>query len=218
MRYKVKDKEIRSENAAKPMARASTALVNWIRSRPHVHRALDYGCGKLRYTPYVARRCLQLGLIDSPEQLNRSQIIAGRRTTVKDYARRRWPSCRIYTAQEFWRGTDHRYDFILCANVLSAIPSRNILKQSLRAIKASLRPKGECLVVNQYRNSHFQQARKRPEAINHLDGWILASSRGTSYYGIWDRARTVRILRAIGFRIIDAWIKGESTYVLVGRN
>lgn len=172
--------EIRSENAAKPIAQASNALVDWLLSRPRVRYGLDYGCGKLRYTPYVARRCFSLGLVDSSLQLERPQIIAGRRTTVKEYARRQWPSCRIYTVQEFWCGTGEHYDFVLCANVLSAIPSRRLRERSLRAIKACLRQKGECLVVNQYRNSDFQQARKRGEAIPHLDGWILASSRGTS--------------------------------------
>ena len=150
MRYRVNGEEIRSENAAKPMAQASNALVDCILSRPCIDHALDYGCGKLRYTPYLARRCSHFGLVDSSLQLERLQMIAGRHTTVKKYAQTRWPSCRIYTAQEFWRGTDERYDFVLCANVLSAIPSRIIRSQSLRAIRACLRRTGECLVVNQY--------------------------------------------------------------------
>ncbi|MBI1822327.1 MAG: methyltransferase domain-containing protein [Nitrospirae bacterium] len=198
------------------MAQASAALTNWILTRPPVRRALDYGCGKLRYAPYLARQCSQLGLVDSNVQLDRSQVIAGRRTTVKRYAQRHWPSCRIYAIEEFWHGIEEKYDFVLCSNVLSAIPSYHLRNRSLKAIMSCLRQKGECLFVNQYTNSEFHKARNRPEAIDHLDGWILASQKSASYYGILDRAKTIRILRAIGFRILEAWIDGQSAFVLVG--
>lgn len=210
--------EIRSENAAKSTGNPSSPLVDWILSRSRVKRALDYGCGKLRYARYLARRCSHLTLVDSRLQLERLQIIAGRSTTVERYARRHWPSCRIYAAEDFWQGVDDQYDLVLCANVLSAIPSRGIRARSLRAIKSCLHPTGTCLVVNQYANSYFRQARSRRDAIDHLDGWLLPSSMGASYYGILDRDKILRILRAVGFRLLNAWIDGQSSFVLVRRD
>jgi SAM-dependent methyltransferase len=215
MRYAILGTEVRSENTAKTMAEASQALRKWLLSRPHVCRALDYGCGKLRYTPYVARRCVNLGLVDSHVQLERSQLINGCLTTVSDYARRRWPGCKIYAVERFWGGIRERYDFVLCANVLSSIPSGKVRARSLRAIRACLRPRGECLVVNQHVNSYFHEARRRPGAIAHLDGWILRSPRGACYFGILGRQKTIRILRSLGFVVVDAWVESQSTFVLV---
>jgi SAM-dependent methyltransferase len=216
MRYKLNGVEIRTENTAKPMVRASKSLTDWILSRPQMPSALDYGCGKLRYTPYLARRCNKLGLVDSPIQLRRSQIIAGQTSTVERYASARWRSCKIYTVEEFWNVPRERFDLVLCANVLSAIPSRKLRARSLRAIKGCLKPGGACLVVNQHRNSYFGRARNRSEATDHLDGWILASAKSTTYYGILSCEKTKRILRAIGFRILEVWIDGESSFVLAG--
>ncbi len=215
MRYAILGTEIRSENAAKTMGEASQALTKWLLSRPRVSRALDYGCGKLRYTPYLARRCLALGLVDSHVQLERSQVINGRLTTVSHYARRRWPRCRVYAVERFWAGVRERYDFVLCANVLSAIPSRRVRARCLRTVQACLRPGGECLVVNQHANSYFREARRRPGAVAHLDGWILPSLRGACYHGILGRDKSIRILRSLGFMVLDAWVENQSTFVLV---
>ncbi len=111
-----------------------------------------------------------------------------------------------------------RYDFVLCANVLSAIPSRQLQARSLRAIRASLSNQGECLFVNQHTNSYFRHARESLEATNHLDGWVLRSSRGASYYGILARDKILRILKANGFQVQKDWVDGQSTFVLAGRS
>jgi Methyltransferase domain len=217
MRYRILGTEVRSENAAKPMGQPFQALVRWLASRSRVSAALDYGCGKLRYTPYLARSCLALGIVDSNVQLERPQLIDGRLTSVSRYARRRWPQCRVYVVEQFWAGVRERYDFVLCANVLSAIPSRRARSRSLRAIKACLPPGGECLVVNQHANSYFQEAKRRAGAVAHLDGWMLHSLRGACYYGILGRDKTVRILRSVGFAVLDAWVEKQSTFVLAAK-
>ncbi len=217
MRYRVLGTEIRSKNTAKTMAEASQALTHWLLARPRVSRALDFGCGKLRYTPYIARTSVALGIVDSQIQLERSQMIAGRLTSVSRYARRRWPRCRIHSVEQFWAGVQERYDFVLCANVLSAIPSRKARTRSLRAIQACLRPEGECLIVNQHSNSYFREARGRPEAIAHLDGRILPSIWGGCYYGILDRDKCTHILRSLGFMVLETWVEHQSTFVLVAR-
>jgi hypothetical protein len=86
MRYKVRDLEIRTENAAKPISQASQGVLSWIAAQDLIEDALDYGCGKLRYAGALAEKCRRLTLVDSSEQLCRLQLIAEERTTVKEYS------------------------------------------------------------------------------------------------------------------------------------
>src|SRR5436305_1019278 len=122
MRYLFRGHEIRSENGAKPATQASKELLEWIRTRPLVAEALDFGCGKLRYAGPLASRARRLTIVDSPIQLERTQMLCGLRTSVRAYARSRWKHVRSLDTAEFSRDRV-KYDLALCANVLSTIPS-----------------------------------------------------------------------------------------------
>lgn len=210
MRYRFKDSEIRSENAAKPASDAAAFLVNWLRKRYFTPMALDYGCGKLRYTAHLAHRSDHIGLADSQVQIERIQRICGQYTTVKAYAARRWPGCSIQNLTEFWTRPAHSYDFILCANVLSAIPCPKTRAKSLRAIRAALTRDGFVLFVNQHTNSHFTEVRKRPSSQPHLDGWIVKSKYGVSYYGILNKDAVIKLATRYNFKVEDSWKEGQS--------
>jgi len=176
VRYRIRGFEVRSENAAKSHHQISHGLATWLSRNVRGGAVLDYGCGRLRYVQYLARRAEVVGLVDSDVQFDRPFSVGRRLTTVRLEAKRRWPFCRVYSIQDFLvRGPTERYDFILCANVLSAIPSRRVRSDSLRAIHRSLVPGGQVLVVNQHTNSYFTNIRKRPGAIRLLDGWLLPS-------------------------------------------
>ena len=216
MRYRVKGLEIRSENAAKPMAQASRPLTRWLMEMEPVHSALDFGCGKLRYSRYIAKRSKEITLVDSQIQLDRIQRIGGRLTTVRTYAERNWPGCRVFTAEAFGSDTQ-RYDFILCANVLSAIPDRSMQSNALLRMGAALRQKGCCLFVTQFRNSYFKALLNSPKAMSHLDGWIIRTGRGNFYYGMLDKSRLIGLVVANGLSVKDAWVDGQSAYVLAGK-
>jgi hypothetical protein len=217
MRYSAQGLTIRSENAAKTVKQPSGPLTRWIRSNVSADSALDYGCGRLRYSGLLARTSKRLGLVDSAEQLDRQARVTGRVTTVRTVAQRRWPNCRVYTLEEFWGGVSQCYEFVLCANVLSAIPSRSVRSRSLKAIRSCLADDGTVLVVNQHTNSYFTTAVKSQDASAHLDGWILRSPIGPSYFGILTKDKVIRILRSHAFRIRDSWIDGQSNYVLAAR-
>jgi 2-polyprenyl-3-methyl-5-hydroxy-6-metoxy-1,4-benzoquinol methylase len=214
MRYVVRDLEIRSENAAKPIEDAAAPLVRWLNERSHVNAALDYGCGKLRYTKYIAMKCKSLGIVDSHIQLNRIQQLDGQISSVKQYVKMEWPKCKIYEIEDFWNGDNRSYDFILCANVLSAIPSAKVRAKSLRAINKALSSDGELLVVNQHTNSYFSKMKSMPNVKNYLDGWITQSKGSASYFGILNKALVISLLKRYGFSIKDSWIEGQSNYVL----
>lgn len=214
MHYKIGKVEIRSENAAKPIKAAAAPLVAWLRNRKHVTAALDYGCGKLRYTDFIAQRCTYLGIVDSKVQLTRTQRIDGHKTTITEYAKIKWPNCRIYDIKAFWDGIPHLYDFVLCANVLSTIPSAKTRAKSFRAIGAALHAGGEVLVVNQHTNSYFTEIRAKPTTVEHLNGWIAQSRNGVSYYGVLKREFVIHMLTGYGFIVVDSWLQGQSNYVL----
>lgn len=216
MRYKVGNLEVRSENAAKPIAQAARPLVEWLRQMEPVGLALDYGCGKLRYSGHLAKRCSRLTLVDSGIQLDRVQKIAGRQTTVREFVKRKWPTSRVLAVEEFEEdGTV--FDFVLCANVLSAIPREDARSRVLHNLHRRLAPGGSCLFVTQYRNSDFRKMAASKNARRHLDGWILVTKRGAFYYGILDRRRLEELVTRHGFRSIHSWLEGQSAYVLATR-
>ncbi len=216
MHYKTKGMQIKTENAAKSALQASRYLTEWIESMDEVDDALDYGCGKLRYATILAQRTERLTLVDSSIQINRVQSLCGERTNMIDYVRTHLPNSRVLSIDEF-NNDASRYDFVLCSNVLSAIPNIRTRSKVLRRLAESLKEDGGCLFVTQFRNSYFKQTSLDPKAIPHLDGWIIRSARGNFYYGILDENKLRNIVARHNFAVIRSWINGESAYVLAER-
>lgn len=214
MRYKIKGMEIRSENAAKPSCNASSALVKWLHNREYTQSALDFGCGKLRYTSHLAKKSKHLGIVDSEVQISRNQLIEGKNTTVLKYTKTRWPQCRVHILEKFLVKPSHSYNFILCANVLSAIPCPKVRAKSIRSIFAALRAKGQVLFANQHTNSYFKEVKKRKSTLLHLDGWITNSKSKASYYGILNKDLVTKLITRHGFTVQEAWVEGQTNYVV----
>lgn len=216
MRYRVKGVEVRSENAAKPMSQPSRGLLKWISACARGPDILDYGCGKLRYADPLASRCDRLTLVDSQVQISRTQRIGDETTTVHDYASARWDHARVLSVREFQRDR-RKYDFVLCANVLSAIPNAKVRAGVIRLLANRLKGNGRCLFVAQFRNSYFKQLKQNPRSEDHLDGYLLRKGSQSSYYGILDPFRLTRVVRRFGHKVVKSWVDGESAYVLTER-
>jgi SAM-dependent methyltransferase len=215
VRYRVGKLEVRSENAAKPGSQASAPLVDWLEKRDRFGRVLDYGCGKLRYARVLAENCRSLTLVDSAVQLDREQIIFGERTTVRRYAEK-WRHTSVISVEDF----PHRklsFDFVLCSNVLSAIPSRDARDAALELIRTKLSRNGRALFVVQFRNSFYRDLRKRKAVSRYLDGYLYRTPRGTFYYGIIPPDKLEKLVRAARFKVERSWIEGESALVLARR-
>jgi 2-polyprenyl-3-methyl-5-hydroxy-6-metoxy-1,4-benzoquinol methylase len=195
------------------MSQASATLVDWLRAQKRFGRALDYGCGKLRYSGFLAENSKSLTVVDSRFQLEREQIIAGKSTTIRRYVRQTWRRTNVLEISEFLRCRSS-YNFILCANVLSAIPSRSVRSQVLKSIRARLATNGRALFVVQFRNTSYRDLRKRREARRYLDGYLLRTWKGTFYYGLIPPTKLKRILTTAGFKVEESWIEGESAFVL----
>jgi SAM-dependent methyltransferase len=217
MRYLVKGNEIRSENAAKPPSAAGKWLLGWIRQLPSNAEGLDLGCGKLRYTIPLSRRIASVTAVDSEIQLTRQQKIGSRVCSIGEYVARHLPNVKVYPSDDLkWQ--KRRYDVILCSNVLSAIPLRGTRMGLLKSAYKCLRRDGVFLVTSQFRNSHFSAWKSHPNAEIYLDGYLVHSSKRTSFYGLLD-ARSLRRLCVIaGFDIIESGHTKETAYVLARRS
>jgi hypothetical protein len=212
LRYIVNKTQIRSENAAKSPVQYSKYLKNWILQYDKVGLSVDYGCGKLRYANHLRKISKHTVLVDSKIQLTRTQTLFGINTSVRDYVKKNWKTCEVQYAETF--SENNVADFILCANVLSAIPSLYARTKMLSKIESCLKPKGQCLFCTQYTNSYFTMIAQSQKSKKHLDGWIFQSRNGAYYYGIINCKKMRAILEKI-FSIIDVWREGQSTYALV---
>ncbi|MDO6512714.1 class I SAM-dependent methyltransferase [Neptuniibacter sp. 2_MG-2023] len=208
MRYKIKGVEIRSENAAKPSSQKSSAVNDYIGTLSNAPLILDFGCGKLRYSDTLVSVASKVTFVDSDIQLNREQVIRGERTTVKQYVKSNYSGCKTIPYENLEKHRS-KYDVITCTNVLSAIPCKKTISEVMAHISSLLKKDGFATFVNQHRSSYFK---KYESGERMLHGYLYSGSKGSSYYGILDKAAIERLLKKHGYEIIKTWIVGESTF------
>lgn len=198
MRYKLRSGiEIRTENAAKPSSQPSNFLLKVIADLPQVSSTFDYGCGKLRYTGAMTNTTDVLALVDSEIQISRNQVILGRKTSIRSRTRKS-NKVSVYNDAEF-RELRMQFDRGFCINVLSVIPSFARRREILDAMRVKLHRGGECLFVVQYRNSDFTRMQRMENAKPWLDGFLVNSLRGYSFYGMITPDRLAKFLTRAGF-------------------
>lgn len=212
LNYIFDDVVIRSENAAKPYTMPSSYLSNYLKEMKLSGCALDFGCGKLRYSKSLVEKFEWVTFLDSEQQLGREQIIRGVRTSVFDYVTSNYQGSNA-VSYEMMGSIKEKYDFILCSNVLSAIPCKATINKILSSISELLKRDGEALIVNQFRSSYFKKYEK---GVKHLYGYLYSGMRGTSYYGILDKKTVEDICIENGLAIINSWVNDGSSYVKVG--
>lgn len=217
VRYKFKGAELRTENAAKPYRQRSKWLVDQISQIAPDSVALDYGCGKFRYTIPISRTAKRVFAVDSLFQIEREQQIANRRMNLREYAKKylKNVSVRDVGCAE-WRR--RRFDFILCSNVLSVIPHKSARIKLLRELRKVLKRTGYLLVSTQFRNTHFAQWRSQPNATWVRDGWFVKGVRGASFYAIIPPNRLRQLCQAADLNVIRTGSKGETAFVFAKRS
>jgi SAM-dependent methyltransferase len=202
--------EIRTENTAKPESQPSKFLLDLIASLEHVGTTFDYGCGKLRYQRAIADTTDVLAVVDSEIQLSRLQVLRTKETSIRNIFKQS-NRIEVYNDVEFQK-LDTRFERGFCINVLSVIPSYSRRRKVLDLIHRKLKHDGECLFVVQYRNSDFTRMRKMSNAQPWLDGFIIDSFRGYSFYGLIQPDRLEASLKRAGFRIRETKLHEGSAY------
>ncbi len=212
MRYKLSSGiEIRTENAAKPASQTSKHVLALLQELPHVAATFDYGCGKLRYEIAIEPTTDTLAIVDSEVQLSRTQRLLGKENSIRSLFRKS-NYISSYNDVQFQK-LRTRFNRGFCINVLSVIPSYARRRQVLGIIRDKLSRKGECLFVVQYRNSDFARMRAMPNARPWLDGFLIDSLRGYSFYGIISPNRLERSLTRAGFYVRNVELNDGSAYV-----
>jgi|SRR5450830_39613 len=209
MRYLVNGTHIRSENAAKPHTQKSKPVDDYLLDRTKINSALDFGCGKLRYSDTLTKIATSVTFVDSQIQLSRTQLIREKQTSVNEFVSENYPNCRTIPFEQIQHHQE-LYNLITCTNVLSAIPCKETLNNVISIIKNLLSSDGIAVFINQHRSSYF----KRFESgTKHLNGYIYSNQKSTSYYGIFNKTVTQELLLEHDFEIIRSWCVGESTFV-----
>ncbi len=216
MRYKFKGAELKTENAAKPYRQASKWLADQISQVSSDALVLDYGCGKFRYTIRLSRRVKDVCAVDSSCQIEREQRIANKRTTLNEYAKKYLKNVAVCQVRsKAWQR--ERFDFILCANVLSVIPRKADRIDVLRKLRSVLKADGRLLASTQFRNTHFKHWETNPNAIWVRDGWFVKGLRGASFYAIIPPKKLARLCRNAGFSVSQMGSRGETAFVFAKR-
>lgn len=214
MHYRVQGHLIASELAAKPEGRAAAAVVAALREAAPFRKSADVGCGKLRYAAILAEVSQQVTVVDSEEQLSRTQVLRGRRTTVREEAGSRWSNVEVESVKEFCQKNRQKLDFALCANVLSAVPSLSSRRTLLKGIRSRLRQGGRMLLVTQFRNSHYTALEDNPAAERYRDGWLIRRGRRAAFYAMLDVSSLQAHLHGIDFSVERSWTVGQSALVM----
>jgi 2-polyprenyl-3-methyl-5-hydroxy-6-metoxy-1,4-benzoquinol methylase len=215
MRYRFRGVELRTENAAKPFHQASKWLLEQIAQLPRSTVALDYGCGKFRYTIHLSHRVSRVSAVDSSYQVERIQQIANKRMTLREYVHRYLRNVSVHeVSSHTWR--QRTYDFVLCSKVLSVIPHRAERIVVLQDLVNVLKPAGQILISTQFRNSYFEQWKASPNATWIKDGWFVRSSHGASFYAIIPPKKLAALCRSAGLSIAQVGSKGETAFVFAG--
>lgn len=214
MHYQIDKYLIKSENAALSTKQKNKIILSYIEQLPDNIVALDYGCGKCRYSKQLSSKTTKLVLIDSNIQISRTQRIYDRELSVLEYASRFLPNTLVYSVEEYDFNKE-KFDFILCANVLSAIPFIDERKRVLSNIKQLLKPTGRALITVQYSNSYFNTYGVKEGNVKYEDGWIIKRGNSFSFYGIVFPDKLMTLCEEVGLRIEKIYKHDGSVYLTV---
>jgi 2-polyprenyl-3-methyl-5-hydroxy-6-metoxy-1,4-benzoquinol methylase len=212
MQYNINGKVINSHNAAKPHSQSAKGVVECLNDVGPVKSILDFGCGKLRYSSYLSEISRDLCFVDSKVQLERVQTIKGERSSVIDYVDNHYPKSRCVALENIEK-LHETFDLIFCSNVLSAIPCKNTLNETMASIFKLLSSSGTALIVNQHRSSYFK---KFEEGDPHLYGYLHQGRRGTSYYGIINKDAILELATTHNLNA-EIWVKGDRTFAYLSK-
>jgi len=213
MHYKIGSKLVKSENAAKSIKQPNRNVINFISSIPYDVVALDYGCGKMRYTIPLANKVRKVIAIDSAEQIYRKQNINSQYTSIYNYAYDNMNNVFIYDINsQDWK--KHKYDIVFCTNVLSAIPTDDIRVEVLKNIKGCLSSNGYVYLCVQYRNSYFTQYNTRDDIEIFNDGWIIKNKSAYAFYGILPPQKLLDLCKLASLHVYNMYLHDGSVYVM----
>ena len=175
---------------------------------------LDYGCGKLRYTIPLAEKGCNVVAVDSIEQIDKIQNVNDIKTSVRKYVNNYIQNVKVYSLEDTeW--INSRYKFIVCCNVLSAIPVYKERIKIFKNIKKVLDDNGRALISIQYRNSYFNKYIERKDCRRYYDGWIIESNNNPAFYGLIGLEKMIYYAKKVGLKVEKSYKKDGSAYLIL---
>lgn len=188
---------IKAELSAKSTEQPSKVVLDYISKLPFYYTALDYGCGKLRYSIPLAKQVRRVVAIDSDIQITKKQKISGNYIAPKNYYNFMNLTVKSVECDE-WRNIN--YDVVFCTNVLSAIPNDCDRMKVIFDSRSVLENNGHLFIVNQYRNSYFSQYKLRDDTMPYNDGWLIERGENKySFYGMIALDKVISMCKTAGF-------------------
>ncbi|MEA4913837.1 MAG: class I SAM-dependent methyltransferase [Christensenella sp.] len=218
MHYTLNDgRIISSENSALSSRQPNKIVIDYISKLPNDILTLDLGCGKLRHSMQLYKKSRAMSLVDSSFQLEKVQQIFDEHTSVMEYVRDNLDRAVCFDIKKLeW--INQEYDFVLCSNVLSAIPERSARLELLRNIFKCLANEGEALITTQFRNTYFSTYDSNPNAEKYLDGWILKHGTINTFYGIIQPEQLITDCKESNLKVYSKKLKDGSVYLMVRKN
>lgn len=207
---------VKSENAALSTSQTNKIVLKFIDNLPDKINILDYGCGKCRYSLQLGKKARHITLLDSQVQISRTQTIYSTKTTVESFANNNMKNVSVCSIETF-DFTKQQFDFILCSNVLSAIPDKQTRKKLLDNIYDILLDNGTALITVQYRNSYFNTYNNREGVEKYEDGWLIKRNNSYSFYGIIYPEQLIEMCLKSNLKIENLYKNDGSIYLTVAR-
>jgi SAM-dependent methyltransferase len=163
---------------------------------------VDQGCGKLRHLATIVKYSKRVYLVDTRFQLEREQVLAGRKITIGRYLREHHSRgcCITLVPADQFQHMRVRSDLILCACVFDVVlpETRRALIQSA---SVNLRPSGVYFVIIP-RND--QKITSRCNTSNRYeDGHVLERGETATFYRNFRHYESIEtLLRRQGFKIV----------------
>lgn len=207
---------VKSENAALSTRQTNKVVLKYIDNLPDNINILDYGCGKCRYSLQLGKKASHIILLDSQVQISRTQTIYSNKTTVELFANSNMKNASVCSIENF-DFTKQQFDFVLCSNVLSAIPDKQTRKNLLDNIHDILLDNGTALITVQYRNSYFNTYKNRKGVEKYKDGWLIKRNNSYSFYGIIYPEQLIEMCLKSELKIENVYKYDGSVYLTVAR-
>lgn len=141
-------------------------------------------------------------------------MIHDNEVSVLEYASKFMKNAYAYSLEEY-DFKKEKFDFVLCTNVLSAIPNTDDRKKVLSNIKQLLKPTGNALISVQYRNSYFNTYSTKEGCVKYEDGWIIKRGNSFSFYGIIFPDKLIKLCGESGLIVENIYKHDGSVYLTV---
>lgn len=197
MHYQIYDIIVKSELAAKPLSQTNKYVIDYILNLSKDFYALDYGCGRLRYSLPISKVVRKTVAVDSIEQIDSYKKIGDQYGRPRDFCS---DKLLVMSIDEMDWNTP-QFDIVFCTNVLSAIPFETKRVELLQNAKSVLKRNGILFISVQYRNSYFKEYSSREDVIGYNDGWLIKTKTANQYafYAGLSAEYVIGLCKKVGF-------------------